>query len=216
MGNIFCVEFQRARYHWKIWFDTKSELLRGCKLKSSKIFLKSPETFVDYYFRYICDMFTVWQSCITRIKHYCHCPVWNISASLKYEIRTIFSERLDHKKFLYHIVDKCHAILWCHWCFGTSQWRHNGLHGVSNHQPHHCLLSRLFGCRSKKTSNIRVTGLCAGNSPGISEFPAQMASNAENVSILWRHHDKGKWHLDSKVTTGSFYFRWWSFQDSGS
>ena len=24
-------------------------------------------------------------------------------------------------------------------------WRHNGLDDVSNHQPHHCLLSRLFG-----------------------------------------------------------------------
>ena len=27
------------------------------------------------------------------------------------------------------------------------------------------LLNRLFGCRSKKTSKLRVTGLCAGNSP---------------------------------------------------
>ena len=68
------------------------------------------------------------------------------------------------------------------------QWRHNGLDGVSNHQPHHCLFSRLFGRRSKKTSKRRVTGLCAGNSPGTGEFPAQMASNAENVSIWWRHH----------------------------
>ena len=68
------------------------------------------------------------------------------------------------------------------------QWRHNGLDGVSNHQPHHCLLNRLFGCRSKKTPKPRVTGLCAGNSPGTVEFPAQMASNAENVSIWWRHH----------------------------
>ena len=25
-------------------------------------------------------------------------------------------------------------------------------------------------------------------SPGTGEFPAQMASNAENVSIWWRHH----------------------------
>ena len=25
--------------------------------------------------------------------------------------------------------------------------------------------------------------------PGTGEFPAQMASNAENVSIRWRHHD---------------------------
>ena len=28
-----------------------------------------------------------------------------------------------------------------------------------------------------------------GNSPETSEFPAQMASNAENISIWWRHHD---------------------------
>ena len=31
--------------------------------------------------------------------------------------------------------------------------------------------------------------LCGGNSPVAGEFPAQMASNAENVSIWWRHHD---------------------------
>ena len=37
---------------------------------------------------------------------------------------------------------------------------------------------------------LRVTGLCVGNSPGTGEFPEQMASNAENVSISWRHHDK--------------------------
>ena len=30
--------------------------------------------------------------------------------------------------------------------------------------------------------------LCAVNSPVTGEFPAQMASNAENVSIWWRHH----------------------------
>ena len=42
------------------------------------------------------------------------------------------------------------------------QWRHNGLDGVSNHQPHDCL----FGRRSKKTPKIRATGVCAGNSPG--------------------------------------------------
>ena len=67
--------------------------------------------------------------------------------------------------------------------------------GVSNHQPHGCLLNRLFRRKSKKTSKLRVTGLCAGNSPGTGEFPAQMASYAENVSIWWRHHDKDKPHL---------------------
>ena len=40
----------------------------------------------------------------------------------------------------------------------------------------------------KKTSKLRVTGLCEGDSPGTGEFPAQRASNAENVSIWWRHH----------------------------
>ena len=68
------------------------------------------------------------------------------------------------------------------------QWRHNGCDSVSNHQSHDCLLNRLFRPRSKKTSKLRVTGLCAGNSPGTSEFPAQMANYAENVSNWWRHH----------------------------
>ena len=69
------------------------------------------------------------------------------------------------------------------------QWHHNRHDDVSNHQPHHCLLKRLFRRRSKKTSKLHVTGLCAGNSPVTGEFPAQMASNMENVSIWWCHHD---------------------------
>ena len=52
----------------------------------------------------------------------------------------------------------------------------------------HCLLNRLFRRRSKKTSKLRITGPCAGNSPVTGEFPAQMANSAENVSICWRHH----------------------------
>ena len=66
---------------------------------------------------------------------------------------------------------------------------HNLRDGVSSHQPHDCLLNRLFRHRSKKTSKVRVTGLCEGNSPVTGEFPAQRASNAEKVSIRWRHHD---------------------------
>ena len=68
------------------------------------------------------------------------------------------------------------------------QWRHNGLDGVSNHQPHDCLLKRLFRHISQKTSKLRVTGLCAVNSPETGEFPAPRASNTGNVSIWWRHH----------------------------
>ena len=71
----------------------------------------------------------------------------------------------------------------------TLRWRHNGLDSVSNHQPHDCSLNRSFGRRSKKTSKLLVTGLCVGNSPVTGEFPAQRASNTENVSIWWRHHE---------------------------
>ena len=101
--------------------------------------------------------------------------------------------------FLFHHDDteltKIH-IFWCaevekmlQICRASLRWRHNGRDGVSNHQPHDCLHNRLFGCRSKKTSKLRVTGLCAGNSLGTGEFSAQMASKAENVSMSWRRHD---------------------------
>ena len=43
--------------------------------------------------------------------------------------------------------------------------------------------------RLKKTSKLRVTGLCEGNSTVTGEFPVQRASNAENVSFWWRHDE---------------------------
>ena len=71
-------------------------------------------------------------------------------------------------------TDPCLIFAW--------HWRHNDHNHVSNHQPHDCLLSRLFRHRSKKTSKLRVTGLCAGIHRD-RWIPAQMASNAKNVSI---------------------------------
>ena len=68
------------------------------------------------------------------------------------------------------------------------QWRHNEQNGVSNHQPHACLLNRLFRHRSEKTSKLRITGLCVRISPVTSEIPAQRTSNAESFFIRWRHH----------------------------
>ena len=70
----------------------------------------------------------------------------------------------------------------------TLQWRHNERNGVSINQPRDCLLNHLFKRRSKKTPKLRVTDLCAGNSPVTGEFPVQRANGAENVSIWWRHH----------------------------
>ena len=62
--------------------------------------------------------------------------------------------------------------------------------GVSNHQPHGCLLNRLFLFRAQIKENIKAPRhwpLC-GEFTGTGEFPAQRASNAENVSNWWRHH----------------------------
>ena len=50
----------------------------------------------------------------------------------------------------------------CCICLGklSLQWRYNERNDVSNRQRHDCLLNRLFWDRSKKTSKLRVTGLC--------------------------------------------------------
>ena len=81
----------------------------------------------------------------------------------------------------------------------TLHWRHNDHDGVSNHQPHGCLLNRLFRPRSKKTSKLCVTGLCAGNSRGPVNSPHKwpvtrkmfpsddVIMNTESVSISWHH-----------------------------
>ena len=99
----------------------------------------------------------------------CLLMLWRAARSLSiYQLNWLW--RKDHKDMV------------------TPQLRHNGHDGVLNHQPHDCLLKRLFRHRSKTTSKLRITGLCEGNSPIIGEFPAQRASNAENVSIWWRHN----------------------------
>ena len=76
-------------------------------------------------------------------------------------------------------VQRCNIDMWnipLHWC-------HNERFGVSNHQHLHHLRNCWFRRRSKKSSNLRVTYLCVGNSPVTGEFPTQKANNAENVSI---------------------------------
>ena len=63
---------------------------------------------------------------------------------------------------------------------------------------------RLFRRISKKTSKLRVTSLCEWNFPVTGEFPAQRASNAENVSIWWRHHYyNGACHVAAIIETTS-------------
>ena len=70
-----------------------------------------------------------------------------------------------------------------------SRWRHNERGGISNHQPHGCLLIRLFRRRPKKTSKFCVTDLCEGNSPVTRNMFAFddviMTSNLALISRAW-------------------------------
>ena len=105
----------------------------------------------------------------------------------------ISSQRKNMESLIYILIPVNISVIvirdWENKC--SLQWRHNERDGVSNNQRLDCLLNRLFRRRSKKTPELRATGLCEGNSPVTGEFPSQRASNAENVSIWWRHHVKG-------------------------
>ena len=59
------------------------------------------------------------------------------------------------------------------------------------------------GTDQRKHESSALLVICAenslgsGESPGTGEFPAQMASNVENASIWWRHHDPKFSHQQS-------------------
>ena len=83
-----------------------------------------------------------------------------------------------------------HRYIWgtCEWLFLSitmtskyTQWRLKS--------PALRLFTQLF-IRAQIKENIKAPRHwhCAGNSPVTGEFPPQMASNADNVSIWWRHH----------------------------
>ena len=126
-----------------------------------------------------------------------------LSSTFEYDLLSLQINILHDIWHYFHYFVSCLSkhttFLTLQWSkYITLEWRHNGRDIVSNHQPDDFLFNRLFRRRSKKASKLRVTGLCAGNSPGTGEFPAQMASNAENVSIWWRHHEL-KWYCFEAV-----------------
>ena len=72
---------------------------------------------------------------------------------------------------------------------GALQWRYNQHDGVSNHQPHNCLLNHLLKRRSKKKHQSSASlAFVRGIHRWPVNSPTQKASNEENVSIWWRHH----------------------------
>ena len=101
--------------------------------------------------------------------------------------QVVSATKMPYKFIGCHVVESG-GLFGCYMYHIITQWRHNEHDGVSNHCVSDSLLNNLFRRWSKNTSKLCVTGPCEGNPPVISGFPSQMASNAENVSIWWRHH----------------------------
>ena len=113
--------------------------------------------------------------------------IWNMSAHDPIN-QNIFPSICHHCCCLSWLYFSPYVFICVECMLISLQWLHNERDGVSNQQPYDCLLNSLFRRRLKKTSKLCITGLCEGNSVVAGEFPAQRASNAENVSIWWRHH----------------------------
>ena len=98
----------------------------------------------------------IWDWCIVN---WVKCVVWSSSRRSIYVMEeNAIPNGLDEIVILLFIS----GLLQLHVSWSMSlQWRQNGHNSVSHHQPHDCLLNRLFRCRSKKTLKLRVTGLCA-------------------------------------------------------
>ena len=83
----------------------------------------------------------------------------------------------------------------------TLHWRLNDHDGVSNHQPHGCLLNRLFRRRSKKTSKLRVIGLCVGISPGPVNSPHKRPVTRKMFpfdDVIMKKNVRGRTHTKCK------------------
>ena len=173
-----------------------TKTLAGCRALSNFVCLTTVTRYVS------CVLRLVWHKSYNPSRHSSR---WRSVVPFTEEVNSslakrplVFNGRLVNRRLTSLVKEATGACIhfpwhqqpsWWYRLVGTLQWRHNGRNSVSNHQPHDCLLNCLFTRRSRKTSKPRVTGLCAGNSQGTGEFPAQVASNAENVSIWWRHHD---------------------------
>ena len=68
------------------------------------------------------------------------------------------------------------------WNHSPLEWCHNERDDIWNHRRLDYLLSRLFRCRSKKTSTLCVTGLCEGKSTIWWRLHATQAINCSHES----------------------------------
>ena len=96
------------------------------------------------------------------------CDRWEFPKGWKYACRQGCAKRLwSSLSARCELISGFWSVRKCHLQLSqgpviTLQWRYNERDGVLNHRHLYCLLKRLFKRRSKKTSKLRVTGLCGG------------------------------------------------------
>ena len=111
-------------------------------------------------------------------------PVQNIIGHIRWWLETVF-------------ITNNFAFFWYYHRFSTGVIDFIGIHysdavmsmmacQITNHAV---VYSTVYSGADQRKHQTRVTGLCEGNSPVTGEFPAQRASNPENVFISLRHHD---------------------------
>ena len=76
------------------------------------------------------------------------------------------------------------------WCISTMSNDHQD---ILIHLLLDCLYSSVRRLTSNENQNSASLALCGGNPPVTDGFPSQRASNAESVSIPWRHHEPVRW-----------------------
>ena len=93
-------------------------------------------------------------------------------------------------------------------------WRHNDHDGVSNHQPHGCLLNRLFRRRSKKTSKLCITGLC-GPVNSAHKGPVTRKIKRDKYRWFWAELNISGLSLQFEFTNGfeMIYKAWSSIEE---
>ena len=93
--------------------------------------------------------------------------------SIYYKLCRKTPSELNHFLCVFLILPGCLKTSHINACANvlSLQGRHNEHNSVPYHRRSDCLLSRLFRCRLKKISKLRVAGLCEGKLPVTDGFP---------------------------------------------
>ena len=142
------------------------------ELRTFVIFLNLQYVLVDGFWNIICDVCPIKYGC----DRFTYCSIVNFSSPIRGITGT--NETETETEIVTARIWGRASLLNNQYSISALRWHHNERNGVSNHQLHDCFLNHLFNRWSKKTSKLRVTGLCVGNSTVTSEFHAQRSNNA--------------------------------------